>query len=83
VLWKSLEMSQQRVGLGNVPRIILEELAHMQHDVILTDDDTRRGSGSVALPSPTTPSSRCRSPRYRAAKRLRPDDLELPLALTA
>jgi transposase len=36
VLWKSLEMWQQRAGLGNSPRTILEELARMQsHDVVL------------------------------------------------
>jgi len=36
VLWKSLEMWQQRAGLGNSPRSILEELARIQsHDVVL------------------------------------------------
>src|ERR1700750_2548914 len=36
VLWKSLEMWQQRAGLGNSPRTILEELAHIQsHDLVL------------------------------------------------
>jgi transposase len=36
VLWKSLEMWQQRAGLGNAPRTILEELARIQsHDVVL------------------------------------------------
>jgi transposase len=36
VLWKSLEMWQQRAGLGNAPRAILEELARIQsHDVVL------------------------------------------------
>jgi hypothetical protein len=35
-LWKSLEMWQQRAGLGNSPRTILEELARIQsHDVVL------------------------------------------------
>ena len=35
-LWKSLEMWQQRAGLGNSPRTILEELARIQsHDVLL------------------------------------------------
>jgi transposase len=35
-LWKSLEMWQQRAGLGNSPRPILEELARIQsHDVVL------------------------------------------------
>jgi len=36
VLWKSLEMWQQRAGLGNSPRTILEELARIQsHDVVV------------------------------------------------
>jgi transposase len=34
-LWKSLEMWQQRAGLGNSPRTLLEELARIQsHDVV-------------------------------------------------
>src|SRR3982075_2207247 len=36
VLWKSLEMWQQRAGLGNSPRTILEELTRIQsQDVVL------------------------------------------------
>ncbi len=36
VLWKSLEMWQQRAGLGNLPRTVLEELARIHsHDVVL------------------------------------------------
>lgn len=36
VLWKTLELWQQRSGLGNSPRTLLEELARIQaHDVIL------------------------------------------------
>jgi transposase len=36
VLWKSLEMWQERAGLGNSPRTILDELARIQsHDVVL------------------------------------------------
>src|SRR5271166_3629555 len=36
VLWKSLEMWQQRAGLGNSPRTVLDELARIQsHDVVL------------------------------------------------
>jgi transposase len=36
VLWKSLEMWQQRAGLGNSPRTILEDLARIQsNDVVL------------------------------------------------
>src|ERR1700674_4011851 len=36
VLWQGLEMWQQRAGLGNSPRTVLEELARIQsHDVVL------------------------------------------------
>ncbi len=36
VPWKTLEMRQQRAGLGPSPRTILEELARIQsHDVVL------------------------------------------------
>jgi transposase len=36
VLWKTLEMWQQRAGLGNSPRTVLEELTRIQsHDVVL------------------------------------------------
>ena len=36
VLWKSLEMWQQRAGLGNSPRTVLEELTRIQsHDIVL------------------------------------------------
>jgi transposase len=44
VLWKTLEQWQQRAGLGNSPRTILEELARIQStDVVLPlADKTRR-----------------------------------------
>jgi transposase len=36
VLWKTLELWQERAGLGNSPRTLLEELARIHaHDVIL------------------------------------------------
>ncbi len=36
LLWKTLEQWQQRAGLGNSPRTILEELARIQStDVVL------------------------------------------------
>jgi transposase len=36
VLWKTLEQWQQRAGLGNTPRTILEEIGHIQSaDVVL------------------------------------------------
>jgi hypothetical protein len=35
-LWKTLELWQERAGLGNSPRTLLEELTRIQaHDVIL------------------------------------------------
>src|SRR5207244_9563984 len=35
VLWKSLEMWQSRVGLGNSPRTVLEELARIQSNEVV------------------------------------------------
>jgi hypothetical protein len=36
VLWKTLEMWQQRAGLGNSPRTVLDEIARIQsNDVVL------------------------------------------------
>jgi hypothetical protein len=36
VLWKTLELWQERAGLGNSPRTLLDELARIPaHDVIL------------------------------------------------
>ena len=44
VPWKTLEQWQQRAGLGNSPRTILEELSRIQStDVVLPlADDSRR-----------------------------------------
>ena len=54
VLWKSLEMWQQRAGLGNSPRTILEELARIQsHDVVLPTTT----HGQVRLRCVTQPDS--------------------------
>jgi transposase len=54
VLWKSLEMWQQRAGLGNSPRTILEELARIQsHDVVLpTSTHGQIRLRCVTLPDP-------------------------------
>jgi transposase len=52
VLWKTLEMWQQRAGLGNSPRTILEELARIQsHDVVLPTT----GHGQLRLRCVTQP----------------------------
>jgi hypothetical protein len=41
-LWKTLEQWQQRAGLGNGPRTILEELGHIQSaEVVLPTVDGR------------------------------------------
>jgi transposase len=54
VLWKSLEMWQQRAGLGNSPRTIVEELARIQsHDVVLPTTT----HGQVRLRCVTQPDS--------------------------
>ena len=44
VLWKTLEQWQQRAGLGNSPRTVLDELARLQSaDIVLpTAEDPRR-----------------------------------------
>lgn len=40
VLWKTLEQWQQRAGLGNSPRLILDEAAHLHSaDVVLPIDE--------------------------------------------
>src|SRR5580704_15817256 len=53
VLWKSLEMWQQRAGLGNSPRTILEELVRIHsHDVVLPRPRHMARSVCVASPSP-------------------------------
>jgi hypothetical protein len=67
VLWKSLEMWQQRAGLGNSPRTILEELAHIQsYDLVLPTETHGQirlrcvtqpdpGSGAEGTPISTPP----------------------------
>jgi len=36
VLWKSLETWRRRAGLGNAPRTVLEELAHIQSHAVVS-----------------------------------------------
>ncbi len=52
VLWKSLEMWQQRAGLGNSPRTILEELARIQSQDVVLPTATR---GQIRLRCVTQP----------------------------
>src|SRR5467141_2086148 len=56
VLWKSLEMWQSRAGLGNSPRIILEELKRIQsQDVVLPVVLPTAAHGQVRLRCVTQP----------------------------
>src|SRR6476646_3349605 len=79
VLWKSLEMWQQRAGLGNSPRTILEELARIQsHDVVLPTST----HGQIRLRCVTQPDSAQASLLDRLGivlpKRMRLAEHELP-----
>jgi transposase len=85
VLWKSLEMWQQRAGLGNSPRTILEELARIHsHDVVLPT----AAHGQIRLRCVTQPD--CDQVAlldrlgFALPKRMRLAEKEIPhLALTA
>jgi len=84
VLWKTLEMWQQRAGLGNSPRTVLDEIAAIQsHDVILLTTT----HGEIRLRCIAQPDDDQAHLLDRLGivlpKRMRADDLELPLALTA
>ena len=85
VLWKSLEMWQERAGLGNSPRSILEELARIySHDVMLPTTT----HGQIRLRCVTQPDSDQAALLDRLGlvlpKRMRRAEHELPtLALTA
>jgi transposase len=77
VLWKSLEMWQQRAGLGNSPRTILEELARIQsHDVVLPTAT----HGQVRLRCVTQPDAAQTALLDRLGiilpKRMRPNEIE-------
>jgi transposase len=84
VLWKTLEMWQQRAGLGNSPRTILEELARIQsHDVILPT----ASHGEIRLRCVTQPDAAQAALLDRLGinlpKRMRLTELDLPVALSA
>ena len=77
VLWKSLEMWQQRAGLGNSPRTILEELARIQsHDVVLPTAT----HGQIRLRCVTQPDAAQAALLDRLGiilpKRMRPSEIE-------
>jgi transposase len=84
VLWKTLEMWQQRAGLGNSPRTVLEEFARIQsHDVVLP----MQAQGEVRLRCVTQPDAAQSVLLERLGmvlpKRLRMPDVDLPAVFTA
>jgi transposase len=84
VLWKCLEMWQQRAGLGNSPRTVLEELVRIQsHDVVLPTTTHRE----IRLRCIAQPDDAQALLLQRLGlvlpKRMRADDAELPVALIA
>lgn len=84
VLWKCLEMWQQRAGLGNSPRTVLEELARIQsHDIVLPTAT----HGEIRLRCVTQPDAAQAALLDRLGivlpRRMRADDVDGPLALTA
>lgn len=84
VLWKTLEMWQQRAGLGNSPRTVLEEFARIQsHDVILP----LQAQGELRLRCVTQPDDAQSMLLERLGmvlpKRLRMPDIDLAAALSA
>ena len=84
VLWKCLEMWQQRAGLGSSPRTVLEELARIQsHDVILPT--TTHGEIRLRCVAQPDPPQAALLDRLALVlpKRMRTDGLDKPLALTA
>lgn len=79
VLWKTLELWQQRAGLGNSPRTVLEELARIQsHDVVLPT----ASHGEIRLRCVTQPDAAQAVLLERLGivlpKRMRLSELELP-----
>ena len=84
VLWKTLEVWQQRAGLGNSPRTLLEEFARVQsHDVILP----LQAQGEIRLRCVTQPDAAQAALLERLGivlpKRLRIPAIDLPAVLSA
>lgn len=80
VPWKTLEMWQQRAGLGNSPRTVLEELARIQsHDVVLPTPT----HGDIRLRCVTQPDPAQAALLDRLGivlpKRMRLDESDLPV----
>jgi transposase len=79
VMWKCLEMWQERAGLGNSPRTILEELARIQsHDVVLPTAT----HGEIRMRCVTQPDAAQAALLDRLGivlpKRMRLDETEMP-----
>jgi transposase len=84
VLWKTLELWQQRAGLGNSPRTVLEELVRIQsHDIVLPTATY----GDLRLRCVAQPDDAQAVLLERLGivlpKRMRMTDLDLPVALSA
>ena len=82
-MWKTLEMWQQRAGLGNSPRTVLEEFARIQsHGVILLT----QAQGEVRLRCVTQPDAAQARLLERLGmvlpKRLRMPEIDLPAVLS-
>ena len=82
VLWKTLEMWQQRAGLGNSPRTVLEELARIQSNDVVLPTATH---GEIRLRCITQPDSAQAALLERLGltlpKRMRPTELDrIPLS---
>ncbi len=80
VLWQSVETWQQRAGLGNSPRTILEELARIQsHNVVLPTTT----HGEIRLRCVTQPDAAQAALLNRLGvvlpKRMRPPESEPPI----
>lgn len=85
VLWKTLELWQQRAGLGNSPRTVLDEIARIQsHDVVLPTAT----QGQIRLRCIAQPDAAQAALLERLGivlpKRMRLNDIDLPaLAVSA
>jgi transposase len=83
VLWKTLELWQRRADLGNSPRTVLEEIKRIQCNVCLPTTT----HGEIRLRCVTQPDELQSMLLDRLGitllKRLRIDETELPIALSA
>jgi len=82
VLWKTLEMWQQRAGLGNSPRTVLDEIARIQSNDVILPTATH---GEIRLRCITQPDSAQAMLLERLGivlpKRMRLNEIDLPAVL--